>query len=416
MSSKSIESEIMDQTKSQKNERLKQAIVSLRQQMLEMYRAWASGMPSLPFSTIDPTSTLSFSPKLQGRFSVVGYVPQHASESIPSQKNLNVSITHSLDLQYKSSTSITPPIVSASVAPSSIEVSTLVFSPTIVPPQSASKSMFNILDDYYYTPEPTSMLVGPSKFLTKKSDMTEEQEKMARKMNSTEKATKNSKGIVNYKDVAYRYRDMSSSVNLSPSLEISKFEKHDGAKQSSRGPTQQYCQFQSRACTSNSYAHMQQGSSLQNPRYFIPLPQYTLNNTQLYAHSFSYPQWNTPTPQSYPSIPQIYQPPSRPNFRSKTNNEMRQIYQSPSRPNFRSKTNNEMRQKLRDCFTPIGESYASLFQRLVHEGMITPLLGHIINFHSRNFDPNARCPYHSDARGHSIEDYRALKREIERMI
>lgn len=37
MSSKNIESEIMDQTKSQENERLKQEIVSLRQQMLEMY-------------------------------------------------------------------------------------------------------------------------------------------------------------------------------------------------------------------------------------------------------------------------------------------------------------------------------------------------------------------------------------------
>ncbi|PHT87723.1 hypothetical protein T459_09829 [Capsicum annuum] len=119
-------------------------------------------------------------------------------------------------------------------------------------------------------------------------------------------------------------------------------------------------------------------------------------NAQPHVQPPSYPQWHTPTPQSHPPIPQIYQ--------------------SPSRPDFRSKLNNEMRQKSRDSFTPIGESYASLFQRLVQEGMITPLLGHTINPRSRNFNPNARCAYHSDAQGHSIEDCRDLKREIKKMI
>ncbi|KAM3283061.1 hypothetical protein P3S67_026706 [Capsicum chacoense] len=75
-----------------------------------------------------------------------------------------------------------------------------------------------------------------------------------------------------------------------------------------------------------------------------------------------------------------------------------------------------MRQKSRDSFTPIGESYAILFQRLVQRGMITPLLGYTPDPHSRSFDANARCAYHSDAQGHSIEDYRSLKREIEMMI
>ncbi|KAF3656188.1 hypothetical protein FXO38_14273 [Capsicum annuum] len=59
-----------------------------------------------------------------------------------------------------------------------------------------------------------------------------------------------------------------------------------------------------------------------------------------------------------------------------------QTYQSPSRSDFQSKPNNEMGQKSRDIFTPIGESYASLFQRL----------------------------------DYSIEDCRSLKREIEKMI
>lgn len=64
--------------------------------MMEMYRAWDSGLPPPLFFTIDPTNTLSFSLELQGQFSVVGYAPQHASESTPSQKHPNISITHSL--------------------------------------------------------------------------------------------------------------------------------------------------------------------------------------------------------------------------------------------------------------------------------------------------------------------------------
>ncbi|KAM3199565.1 hypothetical protein P3L10_031925 [Capsicum annuum] len=48
--------------------------------------------------------------------------------------------------------------------------------------------------------------------------------------------------------------------------------------------------------------------------------------------------------------------------------------------------------------------------------MITPLLGYIPNPHSRNFNPNVWCAYHSDVQGHSTEDCRTLKREIEKMI
>ncbi|KAM3377708.1 hypothetical protein P3S68_010121 [Capsicum galapagoense] len=48
--------------------------------------------------------------------------------------------------------------------------------------------------------------------------------------------------------------------------------------------------------------------------------------------------------------------------------------------------------------------------------MITPLLGYTPDLHSRSFDPNVQCTYHSDVHGHSTEDYRTLKREIEKII
>ncbi|KAF3638147.1 hypothetical protein FXO38_23381 [Capsicum annuum] len=76
----------------------------------------------------------------------------------------------------------------------------------------------------------------------------------------------------------------------------------------------------------------------------------------------------------------------------------------------------KMRQKSRDIFTPIGESYAILFHRLVQWGMITPLLGCTLNQCLRNFDPNKQCAYHSNAQGHSIKDCRYLEREIEKII
>ncbi|KAF3680240.1 hypothetical protein T459_35085 [Capsicum annuum] len=90
--------------------------------------------------------------------------------------------------------------------------------------------------------------------------------------------------------------------------------------------------------------------------------------------------------------------------------------QRTSRPDVSSKSNNKKRQESKDNFTPVGELYANLFQRLVMWGMITPLLGHIFNPRSRNFDPDVRCAYHSNAQGHSIEDYADLKSEIEKMI
>ncbi|KAM3232739.1 hypothetical protein P3L10_018098 [Capsicum annuum] len=134
----------------------------------------------------------------------------------------------------------------------------------------------------------------------------------------------------------------------------------------------------------------------QNPLYFISSPQYPSYNAQPYARTPSYLKCRAPTTQNHLPTPPAYP--------------------SPSIFDFCSKPNNEKKQKLRDNFTPIGESYTNLFQKLRQKDMITPLLGYTPDPHSRNFDPNVRYVYHSDVQGHSTEDCRALKREIERMI
>ncbi|KAM3219437.1 hypothetical protein P3L10_023968 [Capsicum annuum] len=172
VSNKDIESDTMDETKSQKIESLKEENLRLRQQMMEMYRAWASGLPPPPFPTFDPTNTLSLPPKLQSQFPTVVDAPQYASESIPSQIHLNTSTTLSLAPQYKSTTFTTPHIVCAFVAQPSTKTFTLAINPMIMLPQSTSESI-NTLDDHCYTLKPTIKLSGLPKFLTKKPSMLE---------------------------------------------------------------------------------------------------------------------------------------------------------------------------------------------------------------------------------------------------
>ncbi|KAM3249622.1 hypothetical protein P3L10_011392 [Capsicum annuum] len=304
---------------------------------------------------------------------------------------------------------LAPHTICALVAQPSIKVSTLAINPTIVLSQSTSESTFNTLDDHCYTLDPIVELSGPPKFLTKKPSMLEEPEEMVGKVKSVENDMKSSLGLVGYEDVSYKSWGMLSSVNLPPSFKTSKFEElggqHDsvkhlgqycnqsretegkkkenapivvpGPKQSLRGPTHQYCQPESQAYISNPLTHLQQGSSFQNPRSFILLPQCPLNNAQLCTHPSSYPQWNASVPQHRPRPPQIYQGTSKSKYHP--------------RPEF------ARRGKEKDNFTPNGESYVSLFQRLIQRGMTTPLLGYTPNRRLRNFNPNARCAYHSDA-------------------
>ena len=122
MSNKDIKSGIMDETKSQEIESLKEENLRLRQQMMEMYRAWDSGLPPPPFPTFDPTNTLSLPSKSQSQFPTVVDAPQHDSEFIPSQKHHNTSTTFPLAPLHKPATFTTPHVVCDLVAQSSMGI------------------------------------------------------------------------------------------------------------------------------------------------------------------------------------------------------------------------------------------------------------------------------------------------------
>ena len=57
-----------------------------------------------------------------------------------------------------------------------------------------------------------------------------------------------------------------------------------------------------------------------------------------------------------------------------------------------------------------------MFEKLKLSGLIEPLLGYTPDPYAKGFNPAVRCMYHSNVQGHSIEDCRSLKKEIERMI
>ncbi|XP_019242341.1 PREDICTED: uncharacterized protein LOC109222434 [Nicotiana attenuata] len=67
-------------------------------------------------------------------------------------------------------------------------------------------------------------------------------------------------------------------------------------------------------------------------------------------------------------------------------------------------------------FTPIGESYSSLFPKLVQMGLLQPVPQTMQNPASPAYRAGTRCAYHSGAEGHDTDDCWTLKRAVENLI
>nr|XP_018629760.1 uncharacterized protein LOC108946891 [Nicotiana tomentosiformis] len=125
----------------------------------------------------------------------------------------------------------------------------------------------------------------------------------------------------------------------------------------------------------------------QNPQYFVVSPQYVVQPPR-------HPRRRALAPQNLHHPPKNFQVPYNPH---------------PSQ-GYRGK------QRLKDNFTPIGESYASMFEKLKHYDMIAHIPPNHVDPHARSFNPSKKCEYHTNAQGHNVESCRNLKREIKRMI
>ncbi|XP_015075347.1 uncharacterized protein LOC107019339 [Solanum pennellii] len=133
----------------------------------------------------------------------------------------------------------------------------------------------------------------------------------------------------------------------------------------------------------------------QAPQYSVPYTPYHVFNAQPIAPP-SYPQRRAPTPQNHPPPPQVHQNTAR----------------IPFRPRPQYKKGNGVK----DEFTPIGESYASLFHKLRTLNVLSPIERKMSNPPPRNLDYSQHCAYCSNAAGHNIERCWYLKRAIQDLI
>jgi len=140
----------------------------------------------------------------------------------------------------------------------------------------------------------------------------------------------------------------------------------------------------------------------------------------------SYPQHYYPYVPQYPVTPSPYtvfnaqsyvHSPNRPHFRAPTQGNLR-----PQRPPYQVPYNSSPMQNYaqeqgqKRKFTPLGESYSSLFQKLRKIGVIGSIPPHRLNPTAPGFQANERCEYHSGAPGHNTDNFWTLKGAIEKLI
>ncbi|XP_070049775.1 uncharacterized protein [Nicotiana tomentosiformis] len=113
-----------------------------------------------------------------------------------------------------------------------------------------------------------------------------------------------------------------------------------------------------------------------------------------YVRPPTHQQWRAPIPQGSHQL--------RPNFQAPYNPRPRQEYVREQEPKI--------------DFTSIGESYTSLFRKLMQLKLIEPIMLRYVNPNSKGFESNTRCEYHSNTQGHSTENYWTLNKAIENLI
>ncbi|KAM3201934.1 hypothetical protein P3L10_029558 [Capsicum annuum] len=211
-------------------------IQKLRQQMIEMHRAWANGLSPPPFPTDNLEYLSSLSPVSHAQFPIFVDMTQHASGSILGKQYLNTFNVHFLTPQYKTNTYSAPPSIPIFATPLPYKAPVSEGHPTIVLSHSAREHVLNISGDQHYASEPIFKSTGhygythppELSFNTEKPVMTEEQEEMTKKLRSLELAMKNLQGLRRYKSVSYNDLCMFPDVHLPIGFKMPKFEKYDG--------------------------------------------------------------------------------------------------------------------------------------------------------------------------------------------
>ncbi|XP_070049699.1 uncharacterized protein [Nicotiana tomentosiformis] len=408
MTSKELDTGVVDPPREivESESELKEEVYRLKHQMAEMYQAWVRGHPPPSFPANYPENPAFIPPLSQAQDPItIDLSPQHAPGFTPYRHYPGTS----------SQTFHTPPAkTTAYPAPTSAPV--FVAPPRATLHRSSSEPVFQAPDTQYYVPEPTFKVADPYSHAprfeplvkTEKPSRNVEQDEMFRKVKSLEQSLKNMQGIGSQVSVAYKDLCLFPDVQLPAGFKMPKFDPYDGHGD----PAVHLRGFCSNMRGANGkdellmayFSQSLSGAALEctisrykDPRYSVELPQYHVHHAQSYAQPPPYSQWRAPTPQNLYTPPQLYQNPTGPSFRPK--------------PDYRKE-----RQQRKETFTPLGESYTSLFQRLRQLDVLRPIEPKIPNPSPRNLDYSLRCAYCSDAPGHDTEKCWHLKRAIQELI
>nr|XP_016446958.1 PREDICTED: uncharacterized protein LOC107771997 [Nicotiana tabacum] len=135
----------------------------------------------------------------------------------------------------------------------------------------------------------------------------------------------------------------------------------------------------------------------QDAAYAVVPPHYVVMNAQPYTRP---QQHNNQTRAPHPRNNHPYQAPYNPHPAQNAHQHNPRHREPPRKNNF----------------TPIGESYSSLLQKLIQLGLLQPMPPNRQNPESPSYRVGTRCAYHSGREGHDTENCWALKRAIENLI
>ncbi|XP_070030013.1 uncharacterized protein [Nicotiana sylvestris] len=220
MANQELEASIIDPSKEveESEVNLKDELYKLKQQMAEMYQAWAKGYPP-PVYPANPA-----------------FIPPLAQPQEPP--TVNSSPAFPLYQQYHGTTfhtSQVPPPKQVSYPSLPVTPIFVALPPTVLH-RSSSEPLFQTHDNQYYPPEPTFKVPKPYSYTphfdlpaeTKKPSKNPEQEEMFKKVKSLELSFRDMRGLGGQVSVAYKDLCLFPHVQLSAGFKMPKFDLYDG--------------------------------------------------------------------------------------------------------------------------------------------------------------------------------------------
>ncbi|XP_070005955.1 uncharacterized protein [Nicotiana sylvestris] len=140
------------------------------------------------------------------------------------------------------------------------------------------------------------------------------------------------------------------------------------------------------------------------PQHYYPPPEphFSIHHAQTYTQPPAHEQWRAPATQNtYPAPQNTYPHPRA--YRPGGGFRLNQTFRNEKVQNKRT-------------FTPLGESYTTLFHRLKQLGMLTPVEPKTPNLPPRNLDHSVSCEYCSGMPGYDTEKCWRLKNAVQELI